>query len=93
MEDALAHSLTNLERDELAPVLILVLMEDALVRTPNCYKVLFSYVLILVLMEDALVLLNKCWCNILPRSLNPCFNGRCTRTIEARSSKYCKQVS
>ena len=32
MEDALAHSLTNLERDELAPVLILVLMEDALVR-------------------------------------------------------------
>ena len=32
MEDALAHSLKNLERDELAPVLILVLMEDALVR-------------------------------------------------------------
>ena len=38
-------------------------------------------VLILVLMEDALVLIHEL--SLLKKSLrlNPCFNGRCTRTL------------
>ena len=57
-------------------------MEDALVRDGligvsdrrNC-------VLILVLMEDALVLnKEKNIQTVIQASLNPCFNGRCTRT-------------
>ena len=67
MEDALAHSLTNLERDELAPVLILVLMEDALVpKSRKGQRFRLPEVLILVLMEDALVrsaATNRPWAN------------------------------
>ncbi len=55
-------------------------MEDALVRYEKASKNTRDYVLILVLMEDALVPLTMprytAW-----RGLNPCFNGRCTRTI------------
>ena len=39
-------------------------------------------VLILVLMEDALVHGVDRLCRANNRSLNPCFNGRCTRTSE-----------
>ncbi len=57
-------------------------MEDALARHRkrqiNTYR---SGVLILVVMEDALAhfLLKKAF--IKAESLNPCCNGRCTRTI------------
>ena len=62
-------------------VLILVLMEDALVlfEFRLVYCLCFS-VLILVLMEDALVPNSPSSINTLPTGLNPCFNGRCTRT-------------
>ena len=62
-------------------VLILVLMEDALVL-----KSVFSKngeirtVLILVLMEDALVRYTTQRIRTKSTCLNPCFNGRCTRT-------------
>ena len=56
-------------------------MEDALVREWRCFKKAnLIKVLILVLMEDALVQVTQ-GMNGYPRgSLNPCFNGRCTRT-------------
>ena len=41
----------------------------------------FIYVLILVLMEDALAHNNKITRRKMRNSLNPCFNGRCTRTF------------
>jgi len=55
-------------------------MEDALV--PKFQGAAFAQiVLILVLMEDALVLAVVTLMTIFIRwSLNPCFNGRCTRT-------------
>ena len=55
-------------------------MEDALVHGIKAHIKAYSRVLILVLMEDALVLfkLHKIIMRI--KSLNPCFNGRCTRT-------------
>ena len=54
-------------------------MEDALVRYEKASKNTRDYVLILVLMEDALVrFLTFHLTRIV--SLNPCFNGRCTRT-------------
>ena len=62
-------------------VLILVVMEDALVQTSAF--VLFEYssnVLILVVMEDALVLSSLLSYLDVFLSLNPCCNGRCTRT-------------
>ena len=67
-------------------VLILVLMEDALVHyEQGVYCRLCWRVLILVLMEDALVL--KYVTSRLRYSfgLNPCFNGRCTRTLTSRT--------
>ena len=64
-------------------VLILVLMEDALVLLPRHLVWDFKIVLILVLMEDALVLVCPlCYTGTLLWSLNPCFNGRCTRTTQ-----------
>ena len=57
-------------------------MEDALVHINNVCLNVFDVVLILVLMEDALVRL--VWflpSQPLQRGLNPCFNGRCTRTL------------
>ena len=62
-------------------VLILVLMEDALAQIDEEKTGRITGVLILVLMEDALAPgisnLGMTW----TFSLNPCFNGRCTRTI------------
>ena len=58
-------------------------MEDALVPNASIVTCVFSPVLILVLMEDALVPVG---CGTsgsgMRSSLNPCFNGRCTRTIK-----------
>ena len=57
-------------------------MEDALVLTDIVVTCEGDWVLILVLMEDALVRA-QLW-RVAPfswPSLNPCFNGRCTRTI------------
>ena len=57
-------------------------MEDALVLTMEEIKISLSVVLILVLMEDALVLLSNFQIKeVSGGSLNPCFNGRCTRTF------------
>ena len=55
-------------------------MEDALALTPLTAKIKNFYVLILVLMEDALALIISFACIALLFGLNPCFNGRCTRT-------------
>ena len=56
-------------------------MEDALVLMSDLHYGHENIVLILVLMEDALV--HVSYLSNLPHylvSLNPCFNGRCTRT-------------
>ena len=62
-------------------------MEDALVLHET---VLERYngdlVLILVLMEDALVRGNKI-SGQNSQSLNPCFNGRCTRTMKIKAER------
>ena len=74
-------------------VLILVLMEDALVR-PHRYLLerdTTGQVLILVLMEDALVL-SLAWQFVKKNGcLNPCFNGRCTRTGDSNGVFATKQ--
>ena len=63
-------------------VLILVLMEDALARLfDHTTKITQTKVLILVLMEDALAHM-MCTHQTSTTSLNPCFNGRCTRTAK-----------
>ena len=57
-------------------------MEDALVLAYLVFFVMTRIVLILVLMEDALVL-SYIWNPFyFLLCLNPCFNGRCTRTVE-----------
>ena len=61
-------------------VLILVLMEDALVQSTWLMPSCSPSVLILVLMEDALVHVKLYWQERASLCLNPCFNGRCTRT-------------
>ena len=61
-------------------VLILVVMEDALALILKVYFQKMVKVLILVVMEDALApYRHQCTRNKLFR-LNPCCNGRCTRT-------------
>ena len=73
-------------------VLILVLMEDALVQLDLYDFGVMADVLILVLMEDALVpvefpdLIDE-YC-----SLNPCFNGRCTRTRQPHPINACFSI-
>jgi len=65
-------------------------MEDALaLKTIQCTKAL-RRVLILVLMEDALApVVTKIGENkVVYPCLNPCFNGRCTRTHNLRTTKY-----
>ena len=55
-------------------------MEDALVHAQGDWQRPSVFVLILVLMEDALV---RRTCRVSYKKtcrLNPCFNGRCTRT-------------
>ena len=87
MEDALVRLQTNPKRFHLKKVLILVVMEDALVHDwRGSFRETFK-VLILVVMEDALVLyLVKQRKDILVR-LNPCCNGRCTRTYGFRQGE------
>ena len=62
-------------------VLILVVMEDALVHRQLCCEALDYPVLILVVMEDALVPYNIPMDGMYKTGLNPCCNGRCTRTL------------
>ena len=65
-------------------VLILVLMEDALVQNYDTSLEYRGVVLILVLMEDALVQKKSGRRSKSRKGLNPCFNGRCTRTYLGR---------
>ena len=88
MEDALVHPC--LSRSSCPPyrVLILVLMEDALVRVWNEWEWHeVEKVLILVLMEDALVHVVNNVDQAYIRCLNPCFNGRCTRTTSGSGTR------
>ncbi len=55
-------------------------MEDALVLTDIVVTCEGDWVLILVLMEDALVQNTLKYSRRAKKCLNPCFNGRCTRT-------------
>ena len=55
-------------------------MEDALARTVKWKQTITEWVLILVVMEDALAHKKKNRVED-PKSLNPCCNGRCTRTV------------
>ena len=55
-------------------------MEDALVQGVDWRNGNLDRVLILVLMEDALVPLIMELLRKKRKRLNPCFNGRCTRT-------------
>ena len=67
-------------------------MEDALVHTSE-YKLMLltTSVLILVVMEDALVLLGiKSHRPPIEGGLNPCCNGRCTRTCRGKRRKRTK---
>ena len=61
-------------------VLILVLMENALVLQKVLSQVDKAKVLILVLMENALVPIVETSSRLSVEGLNPCFNGKCTRT-------------
>ncbi len=54
MEDALAHLSINIQHQNKGPVLILVVMEDALAHTSLMLNQPNAPVLILVVMEDAL---------------------------------------
>ena len=65
-------------------------MEDALVRLSlKTASLWLNQVLILVLMEDALVLTSRCRERYVKPRLNPCFNGRCTRTSYAVGRLIC----
>ena len=44
-------------------------------------------------MEDALVLLNRNMETVCVSSLNPCFNGRCTRTFGVMADVSCHPKS
>ena len=70
-------------------VLILVVMDDALVHQA-CMRILHEvcHVLILVLMEDALAHIAFVANHLLANRLNPCFNGRCTRTNITRRIRF-----
>ena len=69
-------------------VLILVVMEDALAPKYYFLEVLLREVLILVVMEDALALGQVVRPIVARDSLNPCCNGRCTRTMAKRDDFY-----
>ena len=61
-------------------------MEDALALVVvNFINKEYGKVLILVLMEDALALIpSGKYAALFTKGLNPCFNGRCTRTHQLR---------
>ena len=56
-------------------------MEDALALLSKTSLKHLMKVLILVLMEDALAHVSAEDYEIIEQRLNPCFNGRCTRTV------------
>ena len=61
-------------------VLILVVVEDGLVRDSIAFMLMAASVLILVVVEDGLV---RAAINVVPskeKSLNPCCSGRWSRT-------------
>ena len=85
MEDALA--LEEKQKKSLRKVLILVLMEDALAHGMSVqFTLKEGGVLILVLMEDALAQSRLQQQRQMRLSLNPCSNGRCTRTRKFATS-------
>ena len=63
-------------------------MEDALAPDPSKQVGSNGYVLILVVMEDALALGQVVRPIVARDSLNPCCNGRCTRTMAKRDDFY-----
>ena len=79
MEDALAPLPQIRLRQHVRRVLILVVMEDALAQELAEQNNL-EIVLILVVMEDALAQEFKLFRDAKKFGLNPCCNGRCTRT-------------
>ena len=79
MEDGLGL-LRVQHRSQQSWVLILVLMEDGLGRRPTANGRPIVKVLILVLMEDGLGPVNPGRLSWGLESLNPCFNGRWSRT-------------
>ena len=79
-------------------VLILVVMEDGLVLAIRQVALGAAAVLILVVMEDGLVLINM-HLMLLTISLNPCCNGRWSRTrpyktilIISKLKNFTKQI-
>ena len=83
MEDALARHCTGCDCGIPVWVLILVVMEDALAPNPDYQKHVIALVLILVVMEDALARQGKEYRSCSRICLNPCCNGRCTRTVDS----------
>ena len=93
MEDALAQE-ENLSHSGYCWVLILVVMEDALARVSVSILTRCAAVLILVVMEDALALYYRISkSKKLLAGLNPCCNGRCTRTSINMIKKEIKKAS
>ena len=83
MEDGLVLVMTKPYIENVASVLILVVMEDGLVLVNQVgEKVEAIGVLILVVMEDGLVQFKGKKARFLHSSLNPCCNGRWSRTYE-----------
>ena len=68
-------------------------MEDALAHIQNIRETDNIVVLILVVMEDALALTAQVINGFEFKSLNPCCNGRCTRTAIARFGIIIKHAS
>ena len=82
MEDGLVHELVMPLR-QFMHVLILVVMEDGLVPTVKDWMEGVANVLILVVMEDGLVRRQQLLQRMLFASLNPCCNGRWSRTPDS----------
>ena len=80
MEDGLVRHVSVQHGINVADVLILVVMEDGLVLEENTNIVMFGVVLILVVMEDGLVPIQQECTGCSYGSLNPCCNGRWSRT-------------
>ena len=59
-------------------------MEDALALEPNWLSIKEASVLILVVMEDALAQRKEEYLEKSTQGLNPCCNGRCTRTVSEK---------
>ena len=86
MEDGLVPEMTNYSRVAITLVLILVVMEDGLVLTLLTPWNGVRSVLILVVMEDGLVLKQKDALKNAVKSLNPCCNGRWSRTLKQKDA-------